>query len=630
MIDNQNNLSNKVDGLLLQANSYMQKNQLQNALNTLQEAICLQPNNLNVLVNIAICYYNKKNYDQALKFVLQSEGIMPKHPIILWLKAEVLKYLGRARESVILLEQIIAAHNDIEAMIGLATIYWQFLRDIEKAKKYYDLAYQKDPNHYTLLQKLAFFLLTARVENETEGGNIDRAHQMISTLVNNNYSLNLAELGQLLFLKTLDYDGYNKLGSFKDMVNYWAESVHAVPMLLQMSRVENMQDRIDLLNAHKNWGDAIESVAKNNPIMRKVRSRLNSKIRLGILSSDLRNHPVGNFAWPLIEYLPRNEFEIFCYNAYPHGSDPSQQDVMQKVDSFKTYREEANCTIAQSIYDDHIDVLLELGGTTLFNKIEICAYKPAPIQISWLGYPHSTGLSSIDYILLDPYIHPENSSLLLEKPLAMPHTWVSMDEKKFGQKPLAKSTPEDQNGYITFGTMNAPYKLTPETFATWASIMRDLPNSKFLYVRPETESGVLRSNFHKYMNQHGVNSDRVSFVATHHNHLEYYNNIDISLDTFPHTGGTTTCEALWMGVPVVTLVGESFYERISYSNLKNSSLENLCAFNLKQYKNIALDIASNKDLRQYLRTALRRQIIENPLGQTRQFAADFAKLLKIY
>jgi predicted O-linked N-acetylglucosamine transferase (SPINDLY family) len=129
------------------------------------------------------------------------------------------------------------------------------------------------------------------------------------------------------------------------------------------------------------------------------------------------------------------------------------------------------------------------------------------------------------------------------------------------------------------------------------------------------------------MNEFGITADRLSFVSTKTEHLKYYNEIDIAFDTFPHTGGTTTCEALWMGVPVVSLVGPMFFERISYSNLSNCGLSDLCAFNLQQYQDIAISLALDKERRKYLRLNLRKQILNSPLGRPQEFATDFTTTL---
>ena len=208
------------------------------------------------------------------------------------------------------------------------------------------------------------------------------------------------------------------------------------------------------------------------------------------------------------------------------------------------------------IADDDLDILFELGGTTYLNKLEVMAWKPAPIQVSWLGYPHSCGLSAIDGILVDPYLKPRDPTLLIEQPFQLAHSWVTLGAHGFNKsKHIVSSLPEERNCRITFGTMNNPAKYTRATLATWAEIVARVEGSRFLFVRPESGTPAFRQSMTRIFAQYGVSPDRLQFMAVRGTHLQHYNEIDISLDTFPQTGGTTTCECLWMGVPVVTLVG---------------------------------------------------------------------------
>ena len=141
---------------------------------------------------------------------------------------------------------------------------------------------------------------------------------------------------------------------------------------------------------------------------------------------------------------------------------------------------------AQIIADDDLDIVFELGGTTAMNKLEAMAWKPAPLQVSWLGYPHSSGLTTIDGILVDPYLKPQDPALLIEKPFELPHSWVTLGPLSFrsGLR-IEQSLPEERNHRFTFGTMNNPYKYTPEMLATWADIVSRVEGSRFLFVRPE-------------------------------------------------------------------------------------------------------------------------------------------------
>jgi predicted O-linked N-acetylglucosamine transferase (SPINDLY family) len=219
---------------------------------------------------------------------------------------------------------------------------------------------------------------------------------------------------------------------------------------------------------------------------------------------------------------------------------------------------------------------------------------------------------------------PPDKRLLIEKPMTMPHTWLALGRGQFREQPAVDPVaPQDKTGFVTFGTANQPNKYGPELLRTWARIVAAVPNSRFLFVRPEGGTRAFREHMLKYFTDAGVAPERVRFQAVRGAHLPFYNEIDICLDTFPLTGGTTTCESLWMGVPVVSLIGEALFERLSYSLLSNAGLGDLCADSLDGYVEKAVALAGDLERRRALRASLRDQLKASPLGQTEQFARDF-------
>ena len=183
--------------------------------------------------------------------------------------------------------------------------------------------------------------------------------------------------------------------------------------------------------------------------------------------------------------------------------------------------------------------------------------------------------------------------------------------------------PEERAGHLTFGTANNPYKFSAELVALWAKAMTQVPDSRFLLIRPEGGSAAFRKNIGDAFEEHGVAAGRIDFEPVRGTHLPHYNRIDIALDSCPHTGGTTTCESLWMGVPTVTLIGPSFFERLSYSNLSNAGLGDLCARTREQYVEIAAKLAADRPRRAALRQGLRAQIRAHPLGQAQRWVRNF-------
>ncbi len=375
-------------------------------------------------------------------------------------------------------------------------------------------------------------------------------------------------------------------------------------------------------------------MAARSPLVRKPATRDKSagRIRIGFMSSDLRNHPVSYFLLPLLEGYDKARFEVYCYSWSSREADKVQQHIAGIVDSFRCVPDVSARDAAQLMMDDELDILFELGGTTEMNKVEAMAWRPAPLQASWMGYPHSIGLASIDHLVVDPYVKPADPSLLLEQPLQLAHAWLTLGRLGFNDRtPITPGTPQERNGvpgsgqpgHVTFGTMNNPYKYRPATLATWAEVVRGVPGSRFVFVRPEGGTAAFRDNMRQAFEAGGVSGERLDFITVRGTHLQHYNAIDIALDAFPQTGGTTTCETLWMGVPVVTLVGEAFFERLSHSVLVNAGLADLCAFTRQDYIAKALALAADLPRRQALRAGLRAQLRQQPLGDNALFIQDF-------
>lgn len=424
------------------------------------------------------------------------------------------------------------------------------------------------------------------------------------------------------------FDFRDSLGDFRSIGRRFAEAGRHTAFLVQLARVRSQEDRLEFLEQHRIWGRQVEDAAAKLPLKRPRGPKSAGKMKLGFMSSDLRRHPVAYFALPLFDHIDRDRFDVYCYSYSTHPSDPIQDYITDKVTAFRWMKNATMRDAAQAIADDRLDMLLELGGSTFMNKLGAMAFRPADRQASWLGYPHSAGLEAIDYLVTDPYNTPSQPELLLEQPLVLPKTWIALGRQIFRDDiVLNPEPPERRAGALTFGTANNPYKYNRETLAIWAEVVRRTPGSRFMFIRPEAGSGVFRRNVTKVFVDAGVDANRVLFRPVRGAHLPYYNDIDISLDTFPLTGGTTTCEALWMGAPVISMAGEAFYERLSYSILNNVGLGDLCARDLDSFVETAVKLAQDPARRLELRTTMRDRILNSPLGQTEQFASDFYDLM---
>ncbi len=495
--------------------------------------------------------------------------------------------------------------------------------DRRAANRHLEEAVRLEPDNADALTDLADSL--DRTRGPDEGKNIEAAYKLALRRVDlGGPMLGHARSITSILNRACDFAASARVGSFEALTRHWADTGYISALHYQMAQVTTMDQRLLLRDAHAQWGRTVDALAARAPLARPAIRRGRAKIRLGLMSSDLRNHPVSYFAMPLIDGYDRDRFELYCYSWNSGAGDPVQARIAAAVDAWRLAPAISDRDAAAMIAADQLDMLIELGGTTYMNKLNVMAYKPARVQASWLGYPHSAGPRSIDYILVDPHNRPTDDALLIEKPLELARSWVVLGDLGFNEAiAITPGTPEQRSGHLTFGTMNNPYKFTPAVLATWARATAAVPGAHFLFVRPEAGHAAFQANIREAFAEAGVTPDRLEFEAVRGTHMPHYNRIDVALDTFPQTGGTTTCEALWMGVPTISLAGPCFFERLSRSNLINAGLGDLVAETPDDFHAKALALAADAPRCAALRTSLRADIRARPLGRPDWFVTDF-------
>jgi protein O-GlcNAc transferase len=594
------------------------------AMRAFDRAENLDPKNSRIHSSRATALQRANAPDAEVQSALERAITLAPDPIeMLRNKVGILLQRNRYDEAEATLREILRRNpEDVETLLRLAHLLSYTLRRYEEANDILRQARAINPDDPRTLSTLCKSLSDSRYGDE--GEHLEEAGQVARQLLHvatdlRPHASNLSGV----FLRLADFDGLDALGERSELMQYWVERMNVGALHNQLARVITRADRRELVHWHREWGRRVQRNAARNPIVPKPRVGKREKIRVGIMSSDLRDHPVAYFALPIFEHYNRSQFDLFCYSFYPAPPDNVQNFIQQRTAAFHSMLQASDREIAQRIADDGLDMLFELGGSTRYNRLEVLAYRAAPLQASWLGYPHSAGIENIDYILVDPYIKPDDKDLLIEKPFELPESWVCLGRVGFRDEVIEPGVPQDRSGVITFGTMNNPYKYTPAIFELWAECLRRIDGSRFLFVRPEAGAPTFCANVRRAFEANGVAGDRVDFHAVRGKHKPHYNRIDIALDTAPQTGGTTTCEALWMGVPTVTLVGEAFFERLSYSNLSNAGLGDLCAFTTDQYVETAVDLAQDRARRLDLRHGLRDRIRKGPLGDAKRWVRNF-------
>ena len=353
-------------------------------------------------------------------------------------------------------------------------------------------------------------------------------------------------------------------------------------------------------------------------------------LRVGFVSGDLRRHPVMTVFEGVLKQLNPAKLELLAYSMNPVDDEVTEsiRGAFSQWTSISGVSDEA---VAGKIHNDKVDILIDLAGHSAYNRLPVFAWKPAPVQISWLGYLASTGVPGMDYVLADPVSAPQQVwDQFTEEIWHLPGTFNCYTPPAEHPKLKVMQPPLARNGYVTFGSFQRVNKLSDTTFQLWGRIFQALPYAKLWLRNEATGSRTVREHVLSRLDRAGIEAARVSFGGTIPGREEYlaaYNEVDVILDTYPYPGVTTTCDALWMGVPTVTLAGGGLLGRTGASLLTCAGLAGWVAWNEDEYVDLALKHASDREGLARLRAGLRQQVAQTPLFDAGQFAPQFEEAL---
>lgn len=344
------------------------------------------------------------------------------------------------------------------------------------------------------------------------------------------------------------------------------------------------------------------------------------RLKVGYVSPNFYGQAEAHFLLPLLKAHDREKFEIHCFSGV-RKADEFTKRHKELADEWHEVSRLDDASLAKRIRETHIDVLVDLTMHMGENRLLAFARRPAPVQVTWLAYPGSTGLTAIDYRLTDSVIDPPNrdESVYSEKSVRLEDSWVCYD-------PLSEAAarPAEQKGPITFGSLNNPCKINPKTLRIWGQVLKQAPDSKLLML---CVSAKHRVQVERVLGEGGIKSGRVTFVTTcsREEYLRQYDWIDIALDPWPYNGITTTCDALWMGVPVVSQIGPTPAGRAGASALAAAGLAELVADSPDRFVKIAVELARDEARLVKLRSTLREQVCKSALMDGPKFAARVEK-----
>jgi predicted O-linked N-acetylglucosamine transferase (SPINDLY family) len=344
------------------------------------------------------------------------------------------------------------------------------------------------------------------------------------------------------------------------------------------------------------------------------------RLKIGYVAPDFCSHCQSLFTVPVFRAHDHSQFEIFCYSDVTRPDEVTQQ-LQGHVDQWRNVVGLSDEEVAKLVRDDQIDILVDLTLHMPNHRLLVFARKPAPVQVTWLGYPGTTGLRAMDYRLTDPHLNPSGrfGGCYAEESIRLPETFWCYHP--LTEEPPVSPLPALQSGVVTFGCLNNFCKVNSDVLKTWAGVMKAVHRSRLLLLAPE---GIARERTVDVFQREGISADRISFV-TFRPRLEYlasYHQIDIGLDTFPVNGHTTSLDAFWMGVPVVTLVGQTEMGRAGLSLLSNLGLPQLAAATKEQFISTAVEFAADLSEMNQLRQDLRQRMERSPLMNAPRFTRN--------
>jgi protein O-GlcNAc transferase len=636
---------NQVDALHLLGVAQHQQGNHAVAVEYLERAIALQGNRAIFHNNLGEAYRALKRFPEAIACYRRALQIDPAFGGIYYNLGNALKDDGQLTEAIATYRRALQFNpNDAATYNNLGNAL-RTREEFDEALACYQRSVQLNPNYAEAHNNLGL-VLTQLKDPERAVAAFGRALQLKPGFVEAHNNLGnvykayvrldeaAACYRQALALNPNFGEGHTNLGIVLKDQGQIEESVACFRRGLEL-KPGNAETHSNLLFAllyssgvdadtvyeeHRRWNrEHAEPLAKFIQPHTNDRT-VDRRLRVGYVSPDLTAHPVGRFILPVLESHDHERFEIFCYSSQT-ATDEFTERCRKQADTWREVADLSDVELADLVRKDQIDVLVDLAMHTGGNRLLAFARKPAPVQVTYLAYCGTTSLSTMDYRLTDPYLDPpgHDERFYTEQSICLPETFWCY--KPIVDTPEVNELPALKTGHVTFGCLNNFCKLTAPTRAIWSRLLREVPNSRLIL---HAHAGRHRDQAREYFAQQNISPDRLTFLkqAPMAEYLGIYGQIDIALDPFPYGGGTTTCDALWMGVPVVSLAGETAMGRAGLSILSNVGLPELVAHDQEQYVKIAEELAADLPKLAQLRAGLRERMRASPLTDAPRFARN--------
>ena len=591
--------------------AYQEQGKLDEAIGSYREALRLRPGYAEAFSNLGVAYREQGKLDESIGSYREALRLRPGY-------AEAHSNLGVAYQEQGRLDEAIGCYREaLRLRPGYAEAYsnlglaYQGQGKLDDAVGCYREALRLQPGHVMAHSNLALAY--------QEQGKLDDAEASLrqALRLHPGYVEAQANLGNVLKDQgRLD----DAIAAYRTATRTQAErSGHAQQPHLRVTLSSQLRCRA-LWEECRRWNQQHAEPLKRFILPHANHPDPDRRLRIGYVSDDFRNHAISFFTIPLLSSHDHRQFEIYCY-AHVARPDVFTERLRGYANVWRNTVGLSDQQIAELVRSDRIDILIDLKLHTANNRLGVFARKPAPVQVTWLGYPGTTGLSAIDYRLTDPYIDPPGlfDAFCAEETVRLPDTFWCYDPLTEEQGTEVNDLPALESGVITLGCLNNFCKINDKCLALWAKVLQAVPRSRLLLLAPR---GQAREHVLARLQQEGIASARVEF-ADKQSRLEYlkmYNRIDFGLDPLPYNGHTTSMDAFWMGVPVITLLGKTTVGRAGWSQLCNLGLKDLAAETPEQYVALAAQLAADLPRLQELRGTLRQRMLRSPLMDANRFA----------
>jgi protein O-GlcNAc transferase len=667
-------------------NALRELNQLDDAVAAYEQALSVKPDYSDAQTNLGTVLQTQGKYLQAIDAFDKTIRISPNDAKAFYNKGVVLQTLGRYADAEDVYRQAVALRPDyVEAYNNLGTVLRQ-LEKLDDAIACFECAVAIRPDHAKAVENLAAAFMSkgehakslaiCRRVVELRPNDPETRHSLGNILRGAGYPDEaILEFKKALELRP-DYtdarfslaNTYYSMRRFEESIEGYDAVIAAQPMAMKARAnlaaaywnsgrladaleaydralgvmpdhwsihsnriyIMHFDQRFDsrqLLDAHKEWDRRHAA-----PLAREIKPHLNDanpdrRLRVGYVSPDFRNHCQSLFTSALFPYHDHEQFEIVCYSSVSKPDEITQK-LNHQSDLWREVHGIEDASLAQMIRDDKIDILVDLTMHMASARPMLMARKPAPVQIAWLAYPSTTGISAIDYRLTDPYLDPPgtNDELYTEKSVRLPDTFWCFDPSGMGTTDSVKVNPLPalKNGYVTFGCLNHCVKISDRTLGLWRQVLEAVPDSRLVILAPH---GRHRAHILEML---AVAEPRVQFLdfAPRDHYLQYYHQIDLGLDAIPYNGHTTSLDSMWMGVPVVTVLGQTIVGRAGWSQLCNLDLREFAAQREADFAPLAARWARDIPKLEQLRASLRQRMEKSPLMDGKRFARNMEAVFR--